>query len=87
MEGTAEAAQEIARLHAELHELRARVTAPSNEAITKSFAIPYFRSKRYFGIKAPGYFLDVGKPQTFAVVSVAPGGKPAAGPAGKPPAR
>lgn len=59
--------------------IRASVTAPSNEVISKSFAVPYFNSKRYFGIKAPGYFLDVGKPQRFEVVSVGPDGKPAAG--------
>ena len=59
--------------------VRASVTAPSNEVINKSFVVPYFHSKRYFGIKAPGYFLDVGKPQKFEIVALAPDGKVAAG--------
>ena len=50
--------------------VRADVHSPSNEVISKSFTIPYFRSKRYFGIKSPGYFLDVGKPQKFQIVAV-----------------
>jgi hypothetical protein len=55
--------------------VRADVHSPSNEVISKSFTIPYFRSKRYFGIKSPGYFLDVGKPQKFLITSVGPDGK------------
>jgi alpha-2-macroglobulin len=55
-------------LHADVH-------APSNEVISKSFTIPYFHAKRYFGIKSPGYFLDVKKPQKFQIVSVGPDGK------------
>ncbi|HEX3475699.1 MAG TPA: MG2 domain-containing protein [Kofleriaceae bacterium] len=55
-------------VHADVH-------APSNEVISKSFTIPYFRSRRYFGIKSPGYFLDVKKPQKFQIVSVGPDGK------------
>jgi uncharacterized protein YfaS (alpha-2-macroglobulin family) len=55
--------------------VRASVTAPSNEVINKTFTIPYFRSRRYFGIKAPGYFMEVKKKQKFEVVGVAPGGK------------
>ncbi|MEJ7604112.1 MAG: alpha-2-macroglobulin family protein [Kofleriaceae bacterium] len=43
--------------------------------------MPYFRSKKYFGIKSPGYFLDVKKPQKFQVVSVGADGKPLDGPA------
>ncbi|MDB4963561.1 MAG: alpha-2-macroglobulin domain protein [Myxococcales bacterium] len=61
--------------------VRATVTAPSNEAISKSFTVPYFRSRTYFGIKAPGYFLDVKKPQKFQVIAVAPDGKVVDGPA------
>ncbi len=56
--------------------VRASVTAPSNEVINKTFTIPYFRSRRYYGIKAPGYFLDVKKPQTFEVIGLTPAGKP-----------
>jgi len=56
--------------------VRASVTAPSNEVINKTFTVPYFRSTRYFGIKSPGYFLDVGKPQKFQVMAVTPDGKP-----------
>jgi alpha-2-macroglobulin len=55
--------------------IRAAVTAPSNEVINKTFTIPYFRAKKYYGIKAPGYFLDVKKPAKFDVVSVSPDGK------------
>ncbi|HSR97571.1 MAG TPA: MG2 domain-containing protein [Kofleriaceae bacterium] len=59
----------------------ASVTAPSNEVISKGFTVPYFRSKMYFGIKTPGYFADVGKPQTIQIVAVGADGKPASGPA------
>jgi alpha-2-macroglobulin len=55
--------------------VRADVHAPSNEVISKSFTVPYFRSQRYFGIKSPGYFLDVKKPQKFLITSVSPDGK------------
>ncbi|HET9987518.1 MAG TPA: MG2 domain-containing protein, partial [Kofleriaceae bacterium] len=61
--------------------VRADVHAPSNEVISKSFTIPYFRSRRYFGIKSPGYFLDVKKPQKFLITSVSPDGKVVDGPA------
>ena len=59
--------------------VRASVTAPSNEVINKTFTIPYFRSRRYYGIKSPSYFLDVKKKQTFEVMMVSPSGKPVAG--------
>ena len=59
--------------------VRASVTAPSNEVVNKSFTIPYFKAKTYFGIKSPGYFLDVQKPQTFQIVAVGADGKPASG--------
>ena len=55
--------------------VRADVHSPSNEVISKSFTIPYFHAKKYFGIKSPGYFLDVKKPQKFQIVSVSPDGK------------
>jgi alpha-2-macroglobulin len=55
--------------------IRASVTSPSNEVISKSFTVPYFRAKKYFGIKAPGYFLDVKKPAKFQLVSVGADGK------------
>ena len=61
--------------------IRASVSSPSNEVISKTFTVPYFRSRKYFGIKSPGYFLDVKKPQKFQVVAVAPDGKPLGGPA------
>lgn len=61
--------------------IRASVSSPSNEVISKTFTVPYFRSRKYFGIKSPGYFLDVKKPQKFQVVSVGPDGKPLDGPA------
>ncbi len=61
--------------------IRASVTAPSNEVVSKTFTVPYFKSKTYFGIKAASYFSDVGKPQTFQIVAVGADGKPAAGPA------
>nr|MBA3452148.1 hypothetical protein [Deltaproteobacteria bacterium] len=61
--------------------IRATVSAPSNEVISKTFTVPYFRSRKYFGIKAPGYFLDVKKPQKFQVVALGPDGKPLDGPA------
>lgn len=56
--------------------IRANVTAPSNEVISKTFTVPYFKSRRYFGIKSPGYFLDVNKAQRFEVIAVTPAGKP-----------
>lgn len=55
--------------------VRASVSSPANEVISKTFTVPYFRSRRYFGIKSPGYFLDVKKPATFEVVGVTPDGK------------
>jgi alpha-2-macroglobulin len=61
--------------------VRANVAAPSNEVLGKTFVVPYFRSTRYFGIKSPGYFLDVGKPQRFEIIGVSPTGKPLDGPA------
>ncbi|HET7504292.1 MAG TPA: MG2 domain-containing protein, partial [Kofleriaceae bacterium] len=59
----------------------ASVTAPSNEVIAKTFTVPYFHARTYFGIKLPGYFADVGKSQTIQIVAVTPDGKPASGPA------
>jgi len=61
--------------------VRASVTNPANEVISKTFVIPYFNSKRYFGIKSPGWFLDVKKPAKFQVVAVGPDGKISDGPA------
>src|SRR5262249_57274427 len=61
--------------------VNASVTAPSNEVISKTFTLPYFRAHRYFGVRIPDYFADVKKPQTLQVVSVGPDGKPASGPA------
>jgi uncharacterized protein YfaS (alpha-2-macroglobulin family) len=61
--------------------VNASVTAPSNEVIAKTFTVPYFHARTYFGIKTPGYFADVGKPQTIQIVAVLPDGKPASGPA------
>ncbi len=61
--------------------VRADVHAPSNEVISKSFTIPYFRSHRYFGIKSAGWFVDVKQPQKFQIVSVGPDGKMIDGPA------
>ncbi len=61
--------------------IRASVSSPSNEVISKTFTVPYFRSRKYFGIKSPGYFLDVKKPQKFQVVAVGANGKPIDGPA------
>lgn len=55
--------------------VRAAVTSPSNEVINKTFTIPYFHARRYFGLKAPGYFLGVGKPQKFQIVAASPDGK------------
>src|SRR5690606_35910239 len=61
--------------------VRASVTSPANEVINKTFTIPYFNSRRYFGIKSPGYFLEVKKPAIFEVVGVGPDGKAIDGPA------
>ena len=61
--------------------INASVTAPSNEVISKTFTVPYFHARSYFGIKTPGYFADVNKPQTIQIVAVLPDGKPASGPA------
>ena len=54
--------------------VRAKVTAPSNEVIVKTFTVPYFKYKRYFGIKSPGYFLEVKERQEFEVIGVNPEG-------------
>jgi alpha-2-macroglobulin len=61
--------------------VNASVTAPSNEVSSKTFTVPYFHARTYFGIKTPGYFADVNKPQTIQIVAVTPDGKPASGPA------
>ncbi|MEO8699604.1 MAG: MG2 domain-containing protein [Kofleriaceae bacterium] len=53
----------------------ASVASPSHEVITKTFTVPYFRSTTYFGIKSPGYFVDITKPQRFEIVAVTPDGK------------
>ncbi|MEZ4361744.1 MAG: MG2 domain-containing protein [Kofleriaceae bacterium] len=59
--------------------IRADVTAPNNEVISKTFTVPYFRSRKYFGIKSEHYFLEVGQPQKVQLVAVTPNGKAAAG--------
>ncbi|HWO20378.1 MAG TPA: MG2 domain-containing protein [Kofleriaceae bacterium] len=59
--------------------IRASVRAPSNEVIAKTFTVPYYRARKYFGIKSPGWFLEVKKPQKFQVIGVAPDGKPISG--------
>ena len=46
------------------------MTAPSNEVINKTFTIPYFSAKKYYGIKSPGYFIEVKTTAKFEVVSV-----------------
>ncbi|MDQ3367709.1 MAG: MG2 domain-containing protein [Myxococcota bacterium] len=61
--------------------IRASVTAPNNEVINKTFTVPYFRSRAYFGIKPPGYFLAVKQPQRFQIVGVRPDGTLIDGPA------
>jgi len=81
-EGTARIAFSVApsdvRQDADLL-VRASVTAPNNEVISRSFSIPYFRSRRYFGIKAPSYFMEVGKTQRLEILGVSPTGKSLAG--------
>ena len=57
--------------------VNASVTAASNEVISKTFTVPYFRARTYFGIKTPGYFVDVTKPQPIQIVALAADGKPA----------
>lgn len=57
--------------------IRADVVSPANEVISKTFTVPYFKSRTYFGIKTPGYFLDVGKPARFEIVGVSADGKAA----------
>jgi alpha-2-macroglobulin len=61
--------------------INASVTAPSNEVIAKTFTVPFYRAQTYYGIKATGYFADVGKPQTAQIVALGADGKPASGPA------
>ncbi|MCX5745401.1 MAG: MG2 domain-containing protein, partial [Proteobacteria bacterium] len=61
--------------------VRANVTSPSNEVITKTFTIPYFHARKYFGIKTADWFVDVAKPTRFAVIAVGPDGKVLDGPA------
>ncbi|MBA3395939.1 MAG: hypothetical protein H0T89_25130 [Deltaproteobacteria bacterium] len=61
--------------------IRASVASPSNEVINKTFTVPYFHARKYFGIKSPGWFVDVKKPQRFAVLAVSPDGKVVDGPA------
>ena len=55
----------------------ASIRAQSNEVETKSFTIPYFAAKTYFGIKSPGYFTDVGAPAKIQIVAADTDGKPA----------
>lgn len=55
--------------------VRASVTGPSNEVNSKSFTVPYFRSRRYFGIKSSKYFLQTDKSHTIQVVGLTPSGK------------
>ncbi len=55
--------------------VRADVVSPSNEVISKTFTVPYFNSKAYFGLKSQSYFLDIGKPAKFEVVAAGPDGK------------
>lgn len=55
--------------------VRAAVTSPSNEVIAKTFTVPYFKYKRYLGIKSDGWFLDVKKPAKFQIVAASPDGK------------
>jgi alpha-2-macroglobulin len=55
--------------------MRANVTSPSNEVISKTFTIPYYSSKQYFGIKSDRYFLDVKKPAKFKLVAASANGK------------
>ncbi len=59
--------------------VRATVSSPSNEVISKSFTVPYFSKKKYFGLKTPGYFLDTKKTQRFSAVLLDAAGKPVAG--------
>jgi uncharacterized protein YfaS (alpha-2-macroglobulin family) len=59
--------------------VNASVTAQSNEVIARTFTVPYFRARTYYGIKRPDYFADVGKPQAIQIVAVTPDGKPASG--------
>ena len=61
--------------------VRANVTNQANETISKSFTVPYFHSKKYFGIKSPGWFFDVKKPAKFQIIAAAPDGKLIDGPA------
>jgi uncharacterized protein YfaS (alpha-2-macroglobulin family) len=61
--------------------VRANVTNQANETISKTFTVPYFHSKKYFGIKSPGYFFDVKKPAKFQIIAAAPDGKLLGGPA------
>jgi alpha-2-macroglobulin len=61
--------------------VRANVTNQANETISKTFTVPYFHSKKYFGIKSPGWFFDVKKPAKFGILAAAPDGKVVDGPA------
>ncbi len=59
--------------------VRANVTTPADEVISKSFVIPYYRSDRYHGIKASDYFLEIKKQYIFHLVAVNPEGKSVGG--------
>ncbi len=60
--------------------IRASVRSPSNEVVGKTFTVPYFRSRKYFGIRSPSpYFIEVKKPHKFQVLAVTPDGKLAGG--------
>lgn len=57
--------------------IRASVTSPGNRTVNKVITVPYFRSRRYFGIKSSGYFFEINKPQKLEIIGVSPSGKPA----------
>ena len=54
----------------------ASVTAPNHETESKSFTVPYFAARTYFGIKRPDGFADVGAAQHLQIVAVGTDGKP-----------
>jgi uncharacterized protein YfaS (alpha-2-macroglobulin family) len=56
----------------------ASVTAPNHETETKSFTVPYWAARTYFGIKRPDGFADVGTAQHLQIVAVGTDGKPMA---------
>jgi uncharacterized protein YfaS (alpha-2-macroglobulin family) len=55
--------------------MRLNVSTPSNEVISKSFVVPYFKHDVYVGVKRNREFIETGKQQELDIISVNPFGE------------